>query len=500
MVNGLKSVIAINGKDIGGTQDKKEVVRFLTPEEKKHADYQIQKFAENYTSNDSPIMFCPPDMRKTLNTVGYIPSNPQASYIIEKAIGRENAYRQKNEVYQLTRPQHFFTDSKTQNQTSKNVSNIVTSSLSNDPLSSKFEINGAYLTVIDGEGEDQQAKRVCNGRILDVHSMIVHSRVKTTDYFVFTVLCSSMNKTMDIEVPKCNLTSAVNIFKRAFPQFAVYDVKSFQEYLTNTISTQNAETVTSVKYDGMQGWYHTELGYRYLFDGLRFTIQNTDYICENAEATLVNDPASANEFLQLCPQLLPNMEDIYAIFLYTLYGHCASLLANTTPMKPWHSLLYFVGRTQSGKTTLAECFNGALATEKSNTKLMVDSTEASSTDTILRHQDEITLVDDLYPRGLEIQVKTAEDKVSKIIRMVGDGLAPAKMGPDRKPIPNSARRFFGGVIVTAEYYNANVESSTARILQIKLDRNYNRVNFDAASTITTNRLEKAFYSKWCKCQ
>ena len=308
---------------------------------------------------------------------------------------------------------------------------------------------GVYINDKHGE-----PVLVTNGNIQIISEVDVYSSNETYEpYYHLSIRLNNVNH--DVMVKKREYWDCADFLRASVPGLVVSKANEFKNYLANLV--QNPSISKTRQYDEVYGWVHIEDKYIYLNQGIPG--------CFNSVLPLEVDYSKAQDFLNCFTSSLRNPSYATILLLYSLGAYIQPLLTEAD-IPGFRSVLFLVGETQSGKTTLAESLVGCLL-EKSK----VDITSFQSTfpaieDVFEKGRDRLILVDDLYPKGKQGVDKEFEEKATNMIRILGDSKLRDKKGPLGKKLPT--RHYTGGAIATGEILGLSTLSSYARSLVIEL--------------------------------
>ena len=308
---------------------------------------------------------------------------------------------------------------------------------------------GVYINDKHGE-----PVLVTNGNIQIISEVDVYSSNETYEpYYHLSIRLNNVNN--DVMVKKREYWDCADFLRASVPGLVVSKANEFKNYLANLV--QNPSISKTRQYDEVYGWVHIEDKYIYLNQGIPG--------CFNSVLPLEVDYSKAQDFLNCFTSSLRNPSYATILLLYSLGAYIQPLLTEAD-IPGFRSVLFLVGETQSGKTTLAESLVGCLL-EKSK----VDITSFQSTfpaieDVFEKGRDRLILVDDLYPKGKQGVDKEFEEKATNMIRILGDSKLRDKKGPLGKKLPT--RHYTGGAIATGEILGLSTLSSYARSLVIEL--------------------------------
>lgn len=334
---------------------------------------------------------------------------------------------------------------------------------------------GVYINDKHGE-----PVLVTNGNIQIISEVDVYSSNETYEpYYHLSIRLNNMN--YDVMVKKREYWDCADFLRASVPGLVVSKANEFKKYLANLV--QNPSISKTRQYDEVYGWVHIEDKYIYLHQGIPR--------CFNSVLPLEVDYSKAQDFLNCFTSSLRNPSYATILLLYSLGAYIQPLLTEAD-IPGFRSVLFLVGETQSGKTTLAESLVGCLL-EKSK----VDITSFQSTfpaieDVFEKGRDRLILVDDLYPKGKQGVDKEFEEKATNMIRILGDSKLRDKKGPLGKKLPT--RHYTGGAIATGEILGLSTLSSYARSLVIELQPG-DICKEDSLWTLSRDKtLAKSFYS------
>lgn len=334
---------------------------------------------------------------------------------------------------------------------------------------------GVYINDKHGE-----PVLVTNGNIQIISEVDVYSSNETYEpYYHLSIRLNNVN--YDVMVKKREYWDCADFLRASVPGLVVSKANEFKKYLANLV--QNPSISKTRQYDEVYGWVHIEDKYIYLHQGIPR--------CFNSVLPLEVDYSKAQDFLNCFTSSLRNPSYATILLLYSLGAYIQPLLTEAD-IPGFRSVLFLVGETQSGKTTLAESLVGCLL-EKSK----VDITSFQSTfpaieDVFEKGRDRLILVDDLYPKGKQGVDKEFEEKATNMIRILGDSKLRDKKGPLGKKLPT--RHYTGGAIATGEILGLSTLSSYARSLVIELQPG-DICKEDSLWTLSRDKtLAKSFYS------
>lgn len=334
---------------------------------------------------------------------------------------------------------------------------------------------GVYINDKHGE-----PVLVTNGNIQIISEVDVYSSNENYEpYYHLSIRLNNVN--YDVMVKKREYWDCADFLRASVPGLVVSKANEFKKYLANLV--QNPSISKTRQYDEVYGWVHIEDKYIYLHQGIPR--------CFNSVLPLEVDYSKAQDFLNCFTSSLRNPSYATILLLYSLGAYIQPLLTEAD-IPGFRSVLFLVGETQSGKTTLAESLVGCLL-EKSK----VDITSFQSTfpaieDVFEKGRDRLILVDDLYPKGKQGVDKEFEEKATNMIRILGDSKLRDKKGPLGKKLPT--RHYTGGAIATGEILGLSTLSSYARSLVIELQPG-DICKEDSLWTLSRDKtLAKSFYS------
>lgn len=325
---------------------------------------------------------------------------------------------------------------------------------------------------------------VSNGTIQIISQVDVYSSNETYEpYYHLRIRLQNVNH--DVMVKTSEYWNCADPLRGAVPGFAVFKANEFKTYLANLV--QNPSISKTRQYDEVYGWVRIDDKFIYLHQGIPG--------CSNSVLPLEVDYSKAQDFLNCFTSSLRNPSYATILLLYSLGAYIQPLLTEAD-IPGFRSVLFLVGETQSGKTTLAESLVGCLL-EKSK----VDITSFQSTfpaieDVFEKGKDRLILVDDLYPKGKQGVDKEFEEKATNMIRILGDLKLRDKKGPLGKKLPT--RHYTGGAIATGEILGLSTLSSYARSLVIELEPG-DICKEDSLWTLSRDKtLAKSFYSAFIR--
>ena len=325
---------------------------------------------------------------------------------------------------------------------------------------------------------------VSNGIIQIISQVDVYSSNETYEpYYHLSVRLQNVNH--DVMVKKSEYWNCADLLRESVPGLVVSKANEFRKYLANLV--QNPSISKTRQYDEVYGWVRIDDKFIYLHQGIPG--------CSNSVLPLEVDYSKAQDFLNCFTSSLRNPSYATILLLYSLGAYIQPLLTEAD-IPGFRSVLFLVGETQSGKTTLAESLVGCLL-EKSK----VDITSFQSTfpaieDVFEKGKDRLILVDDLYPKGRQGVDKEFEEKATNMIRILGDLKLRDKKGPLGKKLPT--RHYTGGAIATGEILGLSALSSYARSLVIELQPG-DICKEDSLWTLSRDKtLAKSFYSAFIR--
>lgn len=325
---------------------------------------------------------------------------------------------------------------------------------------------------------------VSNGTIQIISQVDVYSSNEIFEpYYHLRIKLQNVNR--DVMVKTSEYWNCADFLRGAVPGFAVLKANEFKNYLANL--AQNPSIPKTRQYDEVYGWVRIDDKFIYLHQGIPG--------CTNSVLSLEVDYSKAQDFLNCFTSSLRNPSYATILLLYSLGAYIQPLLTEAD-IPGFRSVLFLVGETQSGKTTLAESLVGCLL-EKSK----VDITSFQSTfpaieDVFEKGKDRLILVDDLYPKGKQGVDKEFEEKATNMIRILGDLKLRDKKGPLGKKLPT--RHYTGGAIATGEILGLSTLSSYARSLVIELQPG-DICKEDSLWTLSRDKtLAKSFYSAFIR--
>ena len=325
---------------------------------------------------------------------------------------------------------------------------------------------------------------VSNGIIQIISQVDVYSSNETYEpYYHLSVRLQNVNH--DVMVKKSEYWNCADLLRESVPGLVVSKANEFRKYLANLV--QNPSISKTRQYDEVYGWVRIDDKFIYLHQGIPG--------CSNSVLPLEVDYSKAQDFLNCFTSSLRNPSYATILLLYSLGAYIQPLLTEAD-IPGFRSVLFLVGETQSGKTTLAESIVGCLL-EKSK----VDITSFQSTfpaieDVFEKGKDRLILVDDLYPKGKQGVDKEFEEKATNMIRILGDLKLRDKKGPLGKKLPT--RHYTGGAIATGELLGLSTLSSYARSLVIELEPG-DICKEDSLWTLSRDKtLAKSFYSAFIR--
>lgn len=325
---------------------------------------------------------------------------------------------------------------------------------------------------------------VTNGNIQIISEVDVYSSNETYEpYYHLSISLNNVNH--DVMVKKREYWDCADFLRESITGLAINKRKEFINYLANL--AQNPSISKTRQYDEVYGWVRIEDKFIYLHQGIPG--------CTNSVLPLEVDYSKAQDFLNCFTSSLRNPSYATILLLYSLGAYIQPLLTEAD-IPGFRSVLFLVGETQSGKTTLAESLVGCLL-EKSK----VDITSFQSTfpaieDVFEKGKDRLILVDDLYPKGKQGVDKEFEEKATNMIRILGDLKLRDKKGPLGKKLP--IRHYTGGAIATGEILGLSTLSSYARSLVIELQPG-DICKEDSLWTLSRDKtLAKSFYSAFIR--
>lgn len=338
---------------------------------------------------------------------------------------------------------------------------------------------GVYINDKHGE-----PVLVTNGNIQIISEVDVYSSNETYEpYYHLSIRLNNVNN--DVMVKKREYWDCADFLRASVPGLVVSKANEFKKYLANLV--QNSSISKTRQYDEVYGWVRIEDKFIYLHQGIPG--------CFNSVLPLEVDYSKAQDFLNCFTKSVRNPSYAVILLLYSLGAYIQPLLSEAD-IPGFRSVLFLVGETQSGKTTLAESLVGCLL-EKSK----VDITSFQSTfpaieDVFEKGRDRLILVDDLYPKGKQGVDKEFEEKATNMIRILGDSKLRDKKGPLGKKIPT--RHYTGGAIATGEILGLSTLSSYARSLVIELQPG-DICKEDSLWTLSRDKtLAKSFYSAFIR--
>lgn len=338
---------------------------------------------------------------------------------------------------------------------------------------------GVYINDKHGE-----PVLVTNGNIQIISEVDVYSSNETYEpYYHLSIRLNNVNH--DVMVKKREYWDCADFLRESITGLAVNKRKEFINYLA--ILAQNPNISKTRQYDEVYGWVRIEDKFIYLHQGIPG--------CFNSVLPLEVDYSKAQDFLNCFTKSVRNPSYAVILLLYSLGAYIQPLLSEAD-IPGFRSVLFLVGETQSGKTTLAESLVGCLL-EKSK----VDITSFQSTfpaieDVFEKGRDRLILVDDLYPKGKQGVDKEFEEKATNMIRILGDSKLRDKKGPLGKKLPT--RHYTGGAIATGEILGLSTLSSYARSLVIELQPG-DICKEDSLWTLSRDKtLAKSFYSAFIR--
>ena len=338
---------------------------------------------------------------------------------------------------------------------------------------------GVYINDKHGE-----PVLVTNGNIQIISEVDVYSSNETYEpYYHLSIRLNNVNN--DVMVKKREYWDCADFLRASVPGLVVSKANEFKKYLANLV--QNSSISKTRQYDEVYGWVRIEDKFIYLHQGIPG--------CFNSVLPLEVDYSKAQDFLNCFTKSVRNPSYAVILLLYSLGAYIQPLLSEAD-IPGFRSVLFLVGETQSGKTTLAESLVGCLL-EKSK----VDITSFQSTfpaieDVFEKGRDRLILVDDLYPKGKQGVDKEFEEKATNMIRILGDSKLRDKKGPLGKKLPT--RHYTGGAIATGEILGLSTLSSYARSLVIELQPG-DICKEDSLWTLSRDKtLAKSFYSAFIR--
>ena len=247
------------------------------------------------------------------------------------------------------------------------------------------------------------------------------------------------------------------------------------------------KTVKEVDLFDFGGWYKRRSG-QLVF--LHDRMPNV-----HADVTLSADWQQASLFLPQYWQVSSEHSKLAILLLYAAWANLSAFYDEASYQdKGLRCALYLAAPTGTGKTTLANLFVRALATEGKNFGMRFEDTIASLQENLVQHRDVLSIVDDFFCQGSVSEDTAYRKKASEITRIAGDGRIKGKMGPDRKPLPD--RKYRGGIVVTGEYIDLNTYSSYLRCWQVEFPEGTIKFNNAMASLTETKEITQSFLSLW----
>ena len=252
----------------------------------------------------------------------------------------------------------------------------------------------------------------------------------------------------------------------------------------------SADIQESIEYEGFAGWFNDNGTLRYLHDGL----PNVTSVIK-----LIPNLTKAQRFIDLFMTLMMEPTYLWIILLYSLYS-CIQPIYDAKGFTGFRSCLYIIGRTQSGKTSLAKTVVGCLNQKPKDDIVQFDSTMASIEETLVTSMHRPILVDDMFMKVGTMSNRELQEKASNLTRICGDRKFNDKMAGNGKKRAN--RDYSGGVIGTGEFLALNTYSSYGRTLVVPVSKGM--INLDAAMSELSkdNSLANAFFSEfilWSEC-
>lgn len=259
-----------------------------------------------------------------------------------------------------------------------------------------------------------------------------------------------------ITVKKSEGKNILAILQKHFPEL----------FVSNKLSDATAQYVADVMDDAENGVEKVSERVEINYDGWFDEIGDLRYhLCSKKmpEICLMNpECVFCNGFGFL--EIGRYSAEITVLFLYAHFAYLGYFFEKAG--QPFQSVLFLRGMTGSLKTSVAKELANIFETNPKNLMMTFGSKEASIVEKLERMIDQLGLLDDLSNSE---QCKSRLDKrlFERIVRILGDGSAPSKMGADG----NLIQRFIRiAIIITGEDDPGLSLSSMLRCITLFINR------------------------------
>lgn len=295
---------------------------------------------------------------------------------------------------------------------------------------------------------------------------------------------NTLENSHTLKIPIADYYKLGEILRQRYPECTVYPHQStnFNEYLKHMYLYYKKESDRT--YTGTGGWRYLNNSWLYF---------HSNGISNESDRYLYQNKDSALSFLKYFDNAI-NKDSIKTILLlYLLWAHTSKLWKNITNIIGPQAILWIVGYTNSGKSTIAKALSGTLYEDPNSALMQFEGTEAAIDALLKDNQEQLICIDDFYPTYGE-KKNDFTNKVNHLIRIVGDGQLKAKCTQNSKLI--KGREYYGGVIVTGESFNIQNQSSLTRCIVVSLTQTDINKNRELAKLSNTPKIVNAFITEW----
>lgn len=346
-----------------------------------------------------------------------------------------------------------------------------------------FEFKDGKLIFNTSTGSISEVANFCINEIKKYDIYDFDTESKKAGKIELSII-NSLGEQHVMKMPVADYYKLGDIVRASYPECIVYIPKSrlFNKYLLESYINDKVEAGTI--YTGTGGWKKID--------------KNWVYFCTNenfrkSDRYLYRDIKSAQKFLKFFDHAIQKDNIKAILLLYLLWAHTSKLWKSISDIASPQAVLWLVGYTNSGKSTIAKALSGTLYEDPSIALMQFEGTEAAIDALLKDNQEQLICIDDFYPTYGE-KKNDFNNKVNHLIRIVGDGQLKAKCTQNSKL--EKGRQYYGGVIVTGESIDIQNQSSLTRCIIVSLTETDIQKDKNLSKLSNSPRIVNSFITEW----